>query len=365
MFEALPNDTDFTRFAAGGLHGYDTAITGGGACYHSPLDDPQHLNPSSLQQMGTTTLAVAHKLAGRDLADVPAGGKDVVMSVPWSLVRYPGAAELPLALATLVLAGAVARSSGAVGRSPSRARRRPSWWRSACSWRPCSAVPPCGGSRSCLIRVRRPRSSASRTGRCPTRLRCCSPGLACRSCWSPPPAGSARRRSLRARCSPSHWWLPLGRGAAGSVDRAGAARAVRGARRARGRPAARQADDGPADIRHARAGPGRHPARACRVDRFELGLGSGGAGSVLFLAVLLLLVGPLLAAVRPWRAASIGARCARSSWPGAPRAWGCTRTARARPTPVRRRWCTPSIRTRVRRTGCRLGRRARTGAEAL
>ena len=25
VFEALPNDTDFTRFAAGGLHGYDTA----------------------------------------------------------------------------------------------------------------------------------------------------------------------------------------------------------------------------------------------------------------------------------------------------------------------------------------------------
>ena len=127
------------------------------------------------------------------------------MSVPWGLVRYPGAG-----------APARARNAGAGGRCrraptapsgahQSRARRRPSWWRSACSWRPCSAVPPCGGSRSCLIRVRRPRSSGSRTGRCRTRSRCCSPGLACRSCWSPSPAGSARRRSLRARCSPSHW----------------------------------------------------------------------------------------------------------------------------------------------------------------
>ena len=107
MFDALPNDTDFTPLRAAGLHGYDTAITGGGAYYHSPLDDRHHLDPSSLQQMGTTTLSAARELAGRDLADVPAGGEDVVLSVPWGLVRYPGPLELPLALAALVLAGAV------------------------------------------------------------------------------------------------------------------------------------------------------------------------------------------------------------------------------------------------------------------
>ena len=110
VFEALPNDTDFTRFAAGGLHGYDTAVTGGGAYYHSPLDDPRHLDLASLQQMGTTTLDVARDLAGRDLATVPAGDEDVVLTVPGGLVRYPGALEFPLAIATVVLAGLVVAS---------------------------------------------------------------------------------------------------------------------------------------------------------------------------------------------------------------------------------------------------------------
>ncbi len=107
VFESLPNDTDFASFAAGGLHGYDTAIAGGGTYYHSPLDDPRHLDPASLQQMGTTTLATTRVLVGRDLATVPAGGDDVVMTVPGGLVRYSQAIELPLAIATLVLAGVV------------------------------------------------------------------------------------------------------------------------------------------------------------------------------------------------------------------------------------------------------------------
>jgi len=107
VFDALPNDTDFTPLRAAGLHGYDAAITSGGAYYHSPLDDRHHLDPASLQRMGTTTLSAARELAGRQLADVPAGRDDIVLTVPWGLVRYPQALELPLAIAALVPTGAV------------------------------------------------------------------------------------------------------------------------------------------------------------------------------------------------------------------------------------------------------------------
>jgi Zn-dependent M28 family amino/carboxypeptidase len=51
-FGLLPNNTDHTNFAGAGLHGIDTAITGGGATYHSPEDNLAHLSSASLQQMG-------------------------------------------------------------------------------------------------------------------------------------------------------------------------------------------------------------------------------------------------------------------------------------------------------------------------
>lgn len=105
-FEALPNGSDFTPLTDAGLHALDTAIAAGSAHYHSPVDDLAHLSPASLQQMGDTSLAVARDLAAADLAAVDGGGEQVVTTLPWGLLRYPQAAEAPLALAAL--AGALA-----------------------------------------------------------------------------------------------------------------------------------------------------------------------------------------------------------------------------------------------------------------
>ncbi len=107
VFEVLPNDTDVTRFTEGGLHSYDTAITGGGAYYHSPLDTPQNLSDDSLEQMGIASLTMTRDLAGRDLATVPRAGNDLVMTTPWGQVRYSQAAEGPLAWTMLALTVAV------------------------------------------------------------------------------------------------------------------------------------------------------------------------------------------------------------------------------------------------------------------
>ena len=103
-FETLTYDTDFTPFEQGGLYGYDTAIMADGAYYHSPLDDPAHLNEASLQQMGDTTLAMSRELAGMDLAAVGRGGEKIVTALPWGLLAYPQSLEIPLAIAVLVLA---------------------------------------------------------------------------------------------------------------------------------------------------------------------------------------------------------------------------------------------------------------------
>ncbi len=100
-FEALPNNSDLTPLAGAGLHGLDTAIAAGSAHYHSPVDDLAHLSPASVQQMGDTSLAVARDLAAADLAAVADGGEQVVTTLPWGLLRYPQAAEGPLALAAL------------------------------------------------------------------------------------------------------------------------------------------------------------------------------------------------------------------------------------------------------------------------
>jgi len=104
-FEALPNDTDFTPFVQAGLHGYDTAIIGDSAYYHSPIDDPAQLSAASLQQMGDTTLDLTHELAGMDLSAIRGGGEQIVTTLPWGLLWYPQSLEIPLAIGVVVLTG--------------------------------------------------------------------------------------------------------------------------------------------------------------------------------------------------------------------------------------------------------------------
>ncbi len=101
----LPNNTDFHVFGAAGWLGLDAAFTGGGAHYHTPLDDPAHLDQGTLQQMGDNTLAVTRALASADLAALGPGAESIHFTVPGLLVRYPAWLELPVALAGLVVAG--------------------------------------------------------------------------------------------------------------------------------------------------------------------------------------------------------------------------------------------------------------------
>ncbi|WP_049560752.1 M28 family peptidase [Nonomuraea sp. SBT364] len=108
LLSILPNNTDFHVFDEAGWLGLDSAFVGGGAYYHSPLDDPAHLSLSSLQQMGDNTLGVARALSVADLTKLRTGEESVYFTVPGTLIRYPLWLELPIALAVLALAAALA-----------------------------------------------------------------------------------------------------------------------------------------------------------------------------------------------------------------------------------------------------------------
>ncbi|MFG1946053.1 M20/M25/M40 family metallo-hydrolase [Nonomuraea sp. NPDC048826] len=105
LLTLLPNNTDFHVFDEAGWLGLDSAFIGGGAYYHTPLDDPAHLDRASLQQMGDNSLALVRALADADLPALRTGEDAVYFTVPGLLVRYPLGLELPLAAGAVVLAG--------------------------------------------------------------------------------------------------------------------------------------------------------------------------------------------------------------------------------------------------------------------
>ncbi|MGN9787455.1 M28 family peptidase [Nonomuraea sp. ZG12] len=108
MLSVLPNNTDFHVFDEAGWLGLDSAFIGGGAYYHTALDDPAHLDLGSLQMMGDNALALTRTLAGTDLTTLQSGDESVYFTLPGVLVRYPLWLELPIAAGALALAAALA-----------------------------------------------------------------------------------------------------------------------------------------------------------------------------------------------------------------------------------------------------------------
>lgn len=106
IYRALPNDTDLTAFAAGGMRGLNFAFLDGASVYHTEQDDIAHVSPGSVQDMGDGVLGAARHLAGADLtadltagvtADRAAGSGGTFFSLAGTVVSYPGALTLPLA----------------------------------------------------------------------------------------------------------------------------------------------------------------------------------------------------------------------------------------------------------------------------
>ncbi|MFC9993477.1 M28 family peptidase [Nocardia sp. NPDC127526] len=104
--EQTGSNTDFAAFEPAGLRVLDWAYAGHSAYYHNRLDDPDHVNPATMQQMGDNTLAQAREFGQRDLADT-AGDTDLAyFALPFGvLVTVPPWVLIALAVVMVVLVG--------------------------------------------------------------------------------------------------------------------------------------------------------------------------------------------------------------------------------------------------------------------
>ena len=102
IYERLPNDTDYSVFKREGMPGFNFALIGDAEHYHSPLDSLANASPASLQHLGESTFELTRVLSQAEL-DRPKIGPAVFFDVlSIGIVRWPGAATLPLAAIPLV-----------------------------------------------------------------------------------------------------------------------------------------------------------------------------------------------------------------------------------------------------------------------
>ena len=103
IFKHLPNDTDMTTALGAGLTGYNFAMIGDVAQYHTPLDRRANIEPASLQQHGEAVTALTQALSDIDYGTLK-GTDSIYLDVlgRW-LPRLPKNWALPLSIACFVL----------------------------------------------------------------------------------------------------------------------------------------------------------------------------------------------------------------------------------------------------------------------
>jgi hypothetical protein len=103
IYKYLPNDTDLTPFLKAGIAGYNFALIGNIAAYHTPLDVRARIDLSGLQQHGEAALGLAWALSNSDPATLK-GGAAVYLDVlgRW-LPRMTAGWARGLAIAAFVL----------------------------------------------------------------------------------------------------------------------------------------------------------------------------------------------------------------------------------------------------------------------
>jgi hypothetical protein len=107
VYSLLPNDTDLTVLRRLGVPGANLAFVHGAIRYHTPKDDIAHLDPRTVQHQGGNALALVRGLA----EPKPDGAKGQAVwfdLLGLGVVRFPGGAAPPLAIAALLLALAAA-----------------------------------------------------------------------------------------------------------------------------------------------------------------------------------------------------------------------------------------------------------------
>jgi hypothetical protein len=118
IYGRTPIGTDLDWYAEQGIPGMNFGFWAKGTSYHSVLDNPQTLDPRSLQHQGETALSLVWRFGNLDLnAARSAGGSKVYFSLVRGLtVHYKTAWALPLVLVCgLLLSGVAARGLRGVG----------------------------------------------------------------------------------------------------------------------------------------------------------------------------------------------------------------------------------------------------------
>ena len=103
LYELLPNDTDLSVFKRAGIAGINFAAVGRVAHYHTPLDNLQHVTPSTVQDHGDPVLAMARALANTELGQPKNDDAVFFDLLSLRLVWWPQPWTQWLSLGTLVL----------------------------------------------------------------------------------------------------------------------------------------------------------------------------------------------------------------------------------------------------------------------
>jgi hypothetical protein len=104
VYRRMPNDTDFSVYRELGRSGYNFAFAGGGAVYHSAIDDLQQLDINSLQHHGQNVWSLLQVIDQRDLQRVSTEEDAAYIDLfGQKLVHYPVSSATGLALVFAVI----------------------------------------------------------------------------------------------------------------------------------------------------------------------------------------------------------------------------------------------------------------------
>jgi hypothetical protein len=101
IYKHMPNSTDFSIFKSRGIPGLNFATSGEEACYHNPLDNIQHVDERSVQDLGTDILAMARLLGNSTRSDF-VGDDATYFLLFGKLLVYDQRWDRPLALLSVV-----------------------------------------------------------------------------------------------------------------------------------------------------------------------------------------------------------------------------------------------------------------------
>ncbi len=103
IYELMPNDTDLTVFKRAGKAGINFAAIGNVGYYHTPLDNLEHVTPSTVQHHGENVLAMVRALGNADLRQRSDDNATYFDLLSFRLFWWPEPWTMPMALFVLAL----------------------------------------------------------------------------------------------------------------------------------------------------------------------------------------------------------------------------------------------------------------------